>query len=219
MPSDDSTDLVAPALEVIAQRGYDQVTADDLAAAVGLSRSTFFRRFGTKDDVVFADHERLLTQLIAFLSETSLDSTAALLASTRIVLDYHVNRRDLTVLRQELVRNHSTLRDRELVLIPRYERAFAAFLTRVHPDAPAWAVSALASGVVAVHNAVIRRWLKEDTLDVAVELESSLAQLIALFNPVLSDAEVPARQVMVASFVPGTKPEDVLAAVAKELGV
>ncbi len=44
--------LTAAALELFRERGYDATTVDDIVAAGQASRSTFFRYFGTKDDVV-----------------------------------------------------------------------------------------------------------------------------------------------------------------------
>lgn len=43
--------------ELIAARGYEQTTIDDIAAAVGMSRRTFFRYFTSKDDVVLSKYE------------------------------------------------------------------------------------------------------------------------------------------------------------------
>ena len=44
--------LTAAALELFRERGYDATTVGDIVAAGQTSRSTFFRYFGTKDDVV-----------------------------------------------------------------------------------------------------------------------------------------------------------------------
>ena len=46
--------LTAAALELFTERGYDATTVDDIVAAGRTSRSTFFRYFGTKDDVVLS---------------------------------------------------------------------------------------------------------------------------------------------------------------------
>ncbi|UPK66400.1 TetR family transcriptional regulator (plasmid) [Rhodococcus pyridinivorans] len=41
------------ALRVLHQRGFDQVSVDELATTAGISRATFFRYFGTKAGVVW----------------------------------------------------------------------------------------------------------------------------------------------------------------------
>ena len=40
------------AVQLLRERGYDNVTVDDIVAAEHASRSTFFRSFGTKDEAV-----------------------------------------------------------------------------------------------------------------------------------------------------------------------
>ena len=213
-----SAQVVADVLALIAERGYDDVTVDDLAAATGLSRSTFFRRFGSKDDVVFADHDRLLTQLTEFLAQTTLEPATALHDAARLFLDYHIGRRELTIACQDIIRANPALRDRELLLIPRYERAFAEYVAHAYPDAPGWAVSATAAGVVAVHNSVVRSWLKDPKVDAPAELYGQVGQLTTLFEPVLAPAvRRSPKKVVVTSFDSGASIEEILAAVRRDL--
>lgn len=47
-------DLVATALELFTERGFDATTVDDVADAAGVSRRTLYRYFPRKDDLVFA---------------------------------------------------------------------------------------------------------------------------------------------------------------------
>jgi TetR/AcrR family transcriptional regulator, regulator of mycofactocin system len=56
------------ALELFTRNGFEQVTTDEIADAVGISRRTFFRCFGTKADAVwgeFGAHVDRLEQLLA----------------------------------------------------------------------------------------------------------------------------------------------------------
>ena len=57
-------DLARVAVELFAERGFDAVTVDDIAAATGTSQRTFFRYFAAKDDVVL-EYERQLWQRLA----------------------------------------------------------------------------------------------------------------------------------------------------------
>ena len=46
------TELANAALDLIVAHGYDSLTVEGLARGIGISRATFFRYFGTKDEAV-----------------------------------------------------------------------------------------------------------------------------------------------------------------------
>lgn len=60
-------ELAAAILEVFIERGYAAVTVDDAARAAGISRATFFRYFGSKEDVVVASVESAKIDYLAAL--------------------------------------------------------------------------------------------------------------------------------------------------------
>ena len=210
------------ALNLLARNGYESTTVDELADAAQISRSTFFRRFGSKDDIVFADHDFLIERLQAQLSDFLGDPLHAVQEGTRQVLDYHLRRPETSRLRHELLQQNPVLRDRELITSYRYERTIADFLRGALPEAPEWATLACASSVVSTHNFELRGWLRDTSTDAASALLTTLQQLVQLFQPLLMPDEVTAlpaatHQVVVALVQPGETAAQTLRNIARDL--
>jgi AcrR family transcriptional regulator len=55
--------IVEAAVALFTERGYDATTADDIAEAAECSRSTLFRYFGNKEDILFGDVYVMLTEV------------------------------------------------------------------------------------------------------------------------------------------------------------
>jgi AcrR family transcriptional regulator len=66
-------ELAAAILAVFIERGYAAVTVDDAARAVGISRATFFRYFGSKEDVVVASVESVRIDYLAAIRDIPTD--------------------------------------------------------------------------------------------------------------------------------------------------
>jgi AcrR family transcriptional regulator len=64
--------LVAVALRLFSERGYDAVTVDDIADDALMSARTVFRYFGSKDEILFAEDD----QLLAVVLDAARSSTA-----------------------------------------------------------------------------------------------------------------------------------------------
>ena len=83
-------DLVRAAVDLFKEQGYETTTVDDIVERANYSRSTFFRYFGSKEDVVFGDLPGQLAAVLATLEAADPDADPWALAReaiTRQVLD------------------------------------------------------------------------------------------------------------------------------------
>ena len=222
-PSDpDTIHAATAAVRYLAEHGYDRTTAGDLADAIGMSRSTFFRRFGSKEDVVFYEHELALPSMQHRLEHADTPIPDTLATAILEVMHRLIRDGDAARLRSELLKRNPSLRERELVITHRYERVSAEYLERVAiTGTPAWVPVALAAGLVAVHNAALRRWLRHDDSRSIGELAGEVRALVARFSPWFEsapDAQPADSRVLVASFTSDSSPAEVLRSIAAQLG-
>lgn len=214
-----ATNATAAAVRYLAAHGFESTTAAELADAMGMSRSTFFRRFGSKEDVIFIDHELALARLEQLLDDITESSVAAIIQGPVEVLRFLTKDEATARLRWQLVREHEQLRERELVGTHKYERVFVSFLQRiVEPHTPSWVPVALAAGLVAVHNAALRGWLRTGSTQVLTALEHDLVELVNRFSPWFSGvSDRGDSRVIVAAFRSDSHPNEVLSAVSAQL--
>jgi AcrR family transcriptional regulator len=177
--------LAAAAFALFDERGYEQTTVDDITERAGLGRTTFFRHYRSKEDVIFPDHDRLLGQIRERL-RTSSHGTALVAVSdaVRLVLLAYVAEGDVARRRYALTSRVPALRDREIVSVARYQRLFREFISSWMADraepAPLRA-ELMAAAVVAAHNHVLRRWLRGESPDPGRELDDAMRLVIGLF--------------------------------------
>ena len=185
--------LAEAAFALFDERGYEQTTVDDITERAGLGRTTFFRHYRSKEDVIFPDHDQLLEQVAERLRTSShATALAAVSDAVRLVLLRYIEEGDLARRRYALTSRVPALRDREIASVARYQRLFREFIAgwmagSAEPD-PLRA-ELMAAAVVAAHNHVLRRWLRGESPEPAREVDGALRLVIRLFTTSAGQAD------------------------------
>jgi mycofactocin system transcriptional regulator len=182
-------ELEQAAFALFAARGFDRTTVDEIAAAAGIGRRTFFRYFPSKNDIpwgAFEDElERMRIRLKACPPEVPLADAlrVALIDFNRVApaqVPLHRRRMEL-ILRVPTLLAHSTLRFtawREVVA------EFVAERTGRRPDD--LAPQAIAHAVLGVAIAAYEHWLDDPDADLGALLDDAMRQLSGAFGPARS---------------------------------
>lgn len=197
--------VVAAALELFQEQGFDQTSVEQIAKAAGVSRSTFFRQFGGKEDVVFADHEVLLEQLREFLAEGHDDPWTAVCAASESVFAHFAHDPELARRRYQIVRQVPVLREREIITVFRYERLFDEYLRGALPGVDPLDAVGFAALVTAVHNHVLRQLLRGKKKVPLSTLQTALADVRRRYG-VGEDAAAGAADDVVVAVFPRSMP-------------
>lgn len=118
------TSIWQSAMRLFAERGYDSVTVEDIAEICDLSPRTFFRYFGSKEDVLFAGGEARRTMLMYILEVQPPDATPfeAIAGASRMVAAHYLPDRDLLLARAQIVETAPSLRSRNAGLPRQWDR-------------------------------------------------------------------------------------------------
>ncbi|MBB2747156.1 UNVERIFIED_ORG: AcrR family transcriptional regulator [Microbispora rosea subsp. rosea] len=213
--------LAEAAVALFDENGYDETTVDDIAARAGVSRSTFFRYYRSKEDAIFPDHDTLLAQVDARLRASTSDTgIVAVTDAVRIVLAHYVEDAEVSLRRYSLVRRVPALRDREIASVARYQRLFREFIGKWlvgTPDADLRA-ELMAASVVAAHNQVLRGWLRAGgTYDPSPLLDHAMGYVVAIFRHWEQPGKSGDDEVVVATFSRSASPQAVMEAIQAHL--
>lgn len=96
------------AIRLFAERGYENVTAADIAEAIGVSRRTFFRYFASKDQVLQAHAMRLQARVVRALERRPADEAAAVALCNAFLdtADVGGDDRESMLLRNRILRDY-----------------------------------------------------------------------------------------------------------------
>jgi AcrR family transcriptional regulator len=114
------------ALGLFRSRGFDQVTVEEIAAAAGVGPATFYRYFGTKEEVVFAYRSGFTAALRSAIEATAeLPERARLEAVIREFAGFLESQGEMLALRDAIVLDHHRLLQHTLTLQREMEAVLA----------------------------------------------------------------------------------------------
>ncbi|MCQ0008495.1 TetR/AcrR family transcriptional regulator [Actinomadura madurae] len=186
--------LATAALRLFAERGYEETTIADIAAAADVSPRTFFSYFPSKEDVVFAEIDDRLAEVSERLRRTSGEAPMETIRRSIVdVLEAVVaEHRDYGAVQVALVLERPGLRARALQRLLDAQEAIEALLRELCPGISE--IDAVAASGIAVGGmqAVVAHCRREGydpvsmrtALDRAVDLvENGLVSVDALSRP------------------------------------
>ncbi|MFE4393780.1 MULTISPECIES: TetR family transcriptional regulator [Streptomycetaceae] len=182
-------DLATAAMELFASQGYEETTVDQIAAAAGVARRTFFRYFRSKEEAIFPDHDDTLVRVADLLASAEPEEHPldVVCRGIKEVLRMYASTPGVSVARYQLIRQVPALREREIAVVARYERLFTRYLLgrfdtgesipsgwQRGGEDDSMLAEVSAAAVVAAHNHVLRRWLRAGGRgDVEAQLDHS----------------------------------------------
>ena len=173
--------LAQAALDLYAERGFEQTTVAEIAERAGLTERTFFRHYADKREVLFAGAGALVEPMVAAVenappARAPLDAVADGLRAGAGVLE---PRRAFSRKRQAVIAANPELQERELIKLAMLAAALADALRRRRVPDPAASLTAEAG--IAVFRVAFERWVDEsERRDLAGLIEESLGELKAV---------------------------------------
>lgn len=173
--------LEEAALELYAERGFDQTTVAQIAERAGLTERTFYRHFADKREVLFAGGQLMEETLASAIAEAPAEASAYDVVADalgRVATVLTERRRDAAPRRQAVIEAHPELRERELGKMASWARALAEALQ--DRGVPARTAGLVAETGIAIFRIAFGTWVADaQRLDLEVILRESFAELRA----------------------------------------
>ncbi|MCD0453275.1 mycofactocin system transcriptional regulator [Actinocorallia sp. API 0066] len=170
------------AFELFARDGFDETTVDDIAAAAGIGRRTFFRYFASKNDLVWGDFEHELARLRALLAETGPDVPMMEAVRAAVVAFNRYDPRDVPWHRQrmELILRVPTLQADATLRYASWRGIITEFVAARTGQPPAAMLPTLAGHTaLAACIAAYEHWLSADTPEDLTDLLDAAIRRLA----------------------------------------
>ncbi|HKY67315.1 MAG TPA: TetR family transcriptional regulator [Acidimicrobiales bacterium] len=183
------------ALELLAVQGFDDTSAEEIAAAAGISRRTFFRYFGTKNNIPFGNYSALLRELEDWLSSQPDDRPMfevivdAVVRFNRVHTDGPVAHRE----RMELIMHTPALRANAALVNAEWQGVLARYAAlRMGEPPEALGPQLVAHVSLGAASAAYEQWLRDESSDLVEIMQRAFEMAQAL--PDLEAGKAPSRR-------------------------
>jgi AcrR family transcriptional regulator len=181
-------EIAEVAFKVFAERGFDQVTATEVAEAAGISRASFFRYFESKEDAVFVVQEEMGVNVADALRERpdGEDAWTGLRRALDVVVRTYQRSPDEALARLRLIRCTPDLRSHQLDRLAEWKEAIGAALAeRLRVCDDDIKVEALVAAALGALDAALTRWSLSDGANDLIALIDEAFAVIAEPFPAL----------------------------------
>ncbi|GAB2910375.1 mycofactocin system transcriptional regulator [Rhodococcus aerolatus] len=173
--------LAAAAQRLFVERGFEAVSVEDITAAVGVSRRTFFRYFAAKADVLWVESPAELARLHALLGAAPRDHDyrPALTAAVVTALEHPEHDADWARHRAQLVLTVPAVQAHAARVYARWRAAAGEHAARcVGQPADALLPLAVGHATLAGVQAAHEHWVAHPTTDLPAALRSALGLVL-----------------------------------------
>lgn len=154
-------EIAEAALRLFGERGFYNVTVDDVVAAAGVSRRTFFRYFDSKEDALLADYPELNLRLAESLLDSHDDPLLAVRAGLHQLVGWYEERADAVLERSRVIRDALHLAARNLEFMSQWEKDIASVVAaRLDTEPGSLLPRAAGAMVVGAFKAAVTQWVR-----------------------------------------------------------
>ncbi len=177
--------LTEAALQLFAERGYEETPVEQIAAAVDVVPRTFFRYFASKDDVLFAWFDSVREGAVAAVAARPRGEgvVSAIIAVQETIARVHLQHHEIALILHRLSAECAALRERRFAKTYTLQHEVARAIQSRMPQSAALVIEAMAGAVFAAFSVIVHEWVAQQAPKPLDEFAApTIAQLRDLFR-------------------------------------